>query len=234
MKLVTYNVHKCCGLDGRTDPHRIAGVLAEINADVVAVQEVFSSENGRPGQIEMIAQTLKLHVAFGCARYVMEWPYGNAILSRWPIAAFEHLDLSWKRRERRGCLRADIQTPRGRLHILNTHLGTSYFERRHQVRSLFALRQLDHGIEGPRVLVGDFNEWTRGLATRMINEKFESLDVRLHLRKVRSYPGVLPLVHLDHIYFEKPLHIERAELISTRQAKIASDHLPLVAIFSWK
>jgi endonuclease/exonuclease/phosphatase family metal-dependent hydrolase len=113
-------------------------------------------------------------------------------------------------------------------------MGTSYFERRHQVRSFLSSRQLHEDIEGPRVLVGDFNEWIRGLTTRMLSEKFESLNMALHVRKRRSYPGFLPFLHLDHIYFERPLHIETAELIRTRLARIASDHLPLVAAFGWE
>ena len=67
----------------------------------------------------------------------------------------------------------------------------------------------------------------------MLSETFESLNLELHVRKRRSYPGLLPLVHLDHIYFERPLHIEKAELIRNRLSRIASDHLPLVAEFGW-
>jgi endonuclease/exonuclease/phosphatase family metal-dependent hydrolase len=112
-------------------------------------------------------------------------------------------------------------------------MGTRYFERRHQVRRFLASRQLHEDLEGPRVLVGDFNEWIKGLTTRMLSEKFESLNLELHIGKRRSYPGFLPLLHLDHIYFERPLHIDRAELIRTRLAKVASDHLPLAATFEW-
>jgi endonuclease/exonuclease/phosphatase family metal-dependent hydrolase len=113
-------------------------------------------------------------------------------------------------------------------------MGTSYFERRHQVRSLLSSKQLHQDLSGPRVLVGDFNEWIKGLTTRMLSEKFESLNLGLHMRRRRSYPGLLPLMHLDHIYFERPLHVEKAELIRTRLSRIASDHLPLVATFSWE
>jgi len=143
------------------------------------------------------------------------------------------MDISWLHRERRGCIRADLKTPRGTLHIFNIHMGTSYFERRHQVRSLLSSDQFHEHLLGPRVLIGDFNEWIKGLTTRMLSAKFESLNLELHIRKRRSYPGFLPIMHLDHIYFERPLHIEKAELVRTRLSKIASDHLPLVATFAW-
>ncbi|HEY3129386.1 MAG TPA: endonuclease/exonuclease/phosphatase family protein [Acidobacteriota bacterium] len=233
MKLATYNVHKCRGIDRRTSVRRIADVLEEVDADIVALQEIFSSEQGRQGQLELLTSMLEAHAAFGRTRYLHGKAYGNAVLSRWPIVKSENLDISWRRREQRGCLRADLKTPRGVLHVFNVHMGTSYFERRHQVRSLLSLQQMDEQLCGPRVLVGDFNEWLRGLPTRMLAEKFESLNIQLLMRKRRTYPGFLPLLHLDHIYFEKPLHIEKAELVRTQLAKVASDHLPLVAWFRW-
>jgi endonuclease/exonuclease/phosphatase family metal-dependent hydrolase len=128
----------------------------------------------------------------------------------------------------------DLKTPRGTLHVYNIHLGTSYFERRHQVKHFLASKTIHENLSGPRVLVGDFNEWIRGLTTRMLSEKFESLNMQLHIQKKRSYPGFLPLVHLDHIYFERPLHVEKAELIRTSPAMVASDHVPLAATFVWQ
>ncbi|MBI4446169.1 MAG: endonuclease/exonuclease/phosphatase family protein [Acidobacteria bacterium] len=233
MKIVTYNVHKCRGLDSRTDAQRIGEVLRGIHADIIALQEIFSSKHSNLAQAEYLASKLHLHLAFGRTRHLGRRRYGNAVLSRWPILNSEVLDISWRRREKRACLRADVDTPFGMVHVFNIHLGTSYFERRHQVRSLFALPQLNQTLFGPRVLIGDFNDWTRGLATRMLAERFESLNMQLHVRRRRSYPGFFPLLHLDHIYFEKPLHIEKAELVQTRLAKVASDHLPLVATFFW-
>jgi endonuclease/exonuclease/phosphatase family metal-dependent hydrolase len=233
MRIVTYNIHKARGIDGRTSVKRIAKVLGDLNADIIALQEVFAVCDSFEGQVETLASELDLQPAFGCTRHHRGRPYGNAILSRWPIVESQDVDISWNRREKRGCIRADLKTPRGTLHVFNIHMGTSFFERRHQVRNLLSSKKLDENLSGPRVLVGDFNEWIKGLTTRMLSEKFESLNLELHIRKRRSYPGLLPLLHLDHIYFERPLHIEKAELIRTRLSKIASDHLPLVATFSW-
>jgi len=233
MRIVTYNIHKARGMDGRTSVKRIARVLGELDADIIALQEVFALCEEREGQVEMLASELGLKAAFGCTRHHQGRPYGNAVLTRWPILQSKEMDISWYRRERRGCIRADLKTPRGTLHVFNIHMGTSFFERRHQVRSLFSSRQLHEDLSGPRVLIGDFNEWIKGLTTRMLSQKFESLNLELHVRKRRSYPGFLPLMHLDHIYFERPLHVEKAELVRTRLSKVASDHLPLVATFSW-
>lgn len=233
MRIVTYNIHKARGMDGRTSIKRIADVLLELKADIIALQEIFSACDSKMGQVETLASVLDMHPAFGCTRHHRGEPYGNAILTRFPILRSEEMDISRVRRERRGCVRADLKTPRGTLHVFNIHMGTSYFERRHQVRSFFSSKQLHEQLEGPRLLVGDFNEWIRGLTTRMLSEKFESLNMELHVRRRRTYPGFLPLLHLDHIYFERPLHVEKAELVRTRLAKVASDHLPLVATFGW-
>jgi endonuclease/exonuclease/phosphatase family metal-dependent hydrolase len=234
VKIVTYNIHKARGMDGRTNINRIAKVLSEVNADIIALQEVFSTdESTRPGQLEAIATALDMHAAFGCTRQHLGKPYGNAILSRWPIVASYHMDISHGKREDRGCIRADLKTPRGPLHVFNIHLGTRYFERKVQVRHFLSARHIQEDLLGPRVIVGDFNEWIKGPATRVLSEKFESLNMELHVSRKRTYPGFLPLLHLDHIYFERPLHIESAELVRTRLSKVASDHLPLSATFAW-
>lgn len=233
MRIVTYNIHKARGMDGRTSIKRIGEVLSELEADIIALQEIFAVCDAEAGQVESLAADLGLHAAFGCTRHHKARPYGNAILTRWPILSAREMDISWANRERRGCIRTDLKTPRGILHVFNIHMGTSYLERRHQVRNLLSSKTIGEDLTGPRVLVGDFNEWVKGLATRLLSDKFESLNLELHVRKRRSYPGLLPLLHLDHIYFERPLHVQKAELIRTRLSKIASDHLPLVATFGW-
>jgi endonuclease/exonuclease/phosphatase family metal-dependent hydrolase len=237
LRIVTYNIHKCRGLDRRVRAERIAKVLGETKADIIALQEVLSVE-GRErerNQARFIAEDLGMNYRLGENRRLDGGAYGNVILSRWPLRASHNYDITWSGRERRGCLRADIQTEAGQLlHVFNVHLGTAFLERRHQARQL-----IDGGIlrpaalEGPRIVLGDFNEWTRGLASRLLAQHFESADIRHHLRRGRTYPGLLPLLHLDHIYYDQALRLERLILHRSRTALVASDHLPLVADFRW-
>ena len=84
-------------------------------------------------------------------------------------------------------------------------------------------------VVGPKIVLGDFNEWARGLATDILSSRLESLDLTKHLPKKRSYPGFFPLLHLDHIYYKGRVEVLHVELVRTRQALMASDHLPLVA-----
>jgi endonuclease/exonuclease/phosphatase family metal-dependent hydrolase len=228
LRVVTYNVHKCRGLDRRTTVSRIAGVLREIGPDVAALQEIMEH------QAEVIARDLAMAFVMGENRKHLGHAYGNAVLSRFPIRESRNFDLSVPRREQRGCLRADVAWKESSvLHVFNVHLGTSFLERRQQGRRLIAAELLnDLRIEWPRVVLGDFNEWTSGLATRLLRSHLRSADIRSHLQRSRTYPGVLPLLHLDHIYYDPALKLKRLMLWRTREALVASDHLPLAAEFT--
>ncbi len=228
MRVVTYNTHKCRGLDGRTSATRIADVLLEIGADVIALQEVLEH------QAEIIARDLRMGYVLGETRKRRGYAYGNVVLSRFPIRDARNYDLSVRGREERGCLRADVQVNGSVLHIFNVHLGTALLERRVQGRRLVAPELLNATeIESPRIVLGDFNEWTQGLATRLLRQHLESADLRVHLQRRKTYPGVLPILHLDHIYYDPILRLERLMLWRTKKALVASDHLPLVGEFRW-
>jgi endonuclease/exonuclease/phosphatase family metal-dependent hydrolase len=86
----------------------------------------------------------------------------------------------------------------------------------------------------PTIVVGDFNEWTRGVASRLMAGRYQSVETRLHLHRRRTYPGVLPILHLDHFYFDERLELLNAQLVRNRLALIASDHLPIVGEFRMK
>jgi endonuclease/exonuclease/phosphatase family metal-dependent hydrolase len=237
-RIVTYNVHKCRGMDRRVRPERIAAVLRETKADIIALQEVLSVE-GRERerhQARFLAEELGMHYHVGENRRLDGGAYGNVVLSRFALQAARNYDITWSGRERRGCLRADVQVEQGRrLHVFNVHLGTAFLERRHQARQLVSGEILQgQELDGGRVVLGDFNEWTRGLASRLLAEHFKSADIRHHLRRGRTYPGLLPFLHLDHIYYDQTLTLERLTLHRSRTALVASDHLPLVADFKWR
>jgi endonuclease/exonuclease/phosphatase family metal-dependent hydrolase len=234
-RVVTYNIHKCRGLDRRVRPTRIAEVLGELNADIIALQEVVSIEGKTPedNQARFIADRLGLDYRLGETRKLNGGAYGNVIVSRFPFVSIYNYDLSHQGREPRGCLRTDVKIGQDRmLHVYNVHLGNSYLERRHQARRLFDTRILRNGdLTGARIILGDFNEWIRELASSLLSEHFGSVDIRFYLGWSRTYPGVFPFLRLDHIYFDASLTLERAILIRNRMALIASDHLPIVADF---
>jgi endonuclease/exonuclease/phosphatase family metal-dependent hydrolase len=162
-------------------------------------------------------------------RHLRNHLFGNVVLSRFPIVQHTQYDLSWRTCEPRACQRADLELGGSRLlHVYNVHLGTAVLERRYQAPRLASFVH-DRRVTGPKIILGDFNEWMRGLATRTLSSLFESIDLSAHLRRRRTYPGIFPVVHLDHIYYEGELEVRSVELPRTRKALMASDHLPLVA-----
>ena len=234
IRIATYNVHRCRGMDRRVNVARIAAVIASLDADVVAVQEILRAEDEAPDadQVRFLARSLNYTFAFGETRKHRGAGYGNATFSRFPITFRENYDISWRRRERRGCLRTDIRTPTGEtLHLYNVHLGTSMFERPHQVGRLLSTEVLhQRTLRGPRLVMGDFNDWTRSVAASLMGSNFRSVDMRL-LGRRRTYPGLFPVLHLDHFYFDNTLRLNGCSLQRSKLALVASDHLPLVAEF---
>jgi endonuclease/exonuclease/phosphatase family metal-dependent hydrolase len=113
--------------------------------------------------------------------------FGNVVLSRHPIIHHAQYDLSWKTCEPRCCQRVDIAFGDDTLHLYNVHLGTAFLERRYQAGRLSAIVH-DRRIAQPKVVLGDFNEWMRGLATTLLTERLQSIDLRAHLRRRRTYP----------------------------------------------
>ena len=237
-RIATYNIHKCQGLDRRVRPKRIAEVLKEIDADIVALQEVVGMDHAarEHNQVHAIAEELGLDYRIGENRRLRGSAYGNALLSRFFIVEDRNHDLTCHRYEPRGCLQVTVTPPlieQTQLQIFNVHLGTGFFERRYQAHRLFeAIGGADSNLSAPKIVLGDFNEWTRGLTTRLMSFHLNSAEPEQRLGRARTYPGVFPLLHLDHVYYDSALKLQRIDVHRSRLALAASDHLPIVAEFT--
>ena len=229
VRVATYNVHRCRGMDARTQPQRIASVLATLDADIIALQEVVGARQRRPGQAAELGAALGMGWVMAPTRHLRGALFGNVVLTRLPVRQHVQHDLSWKTCEPRGAQRVDVALDDDHLlHIYNVHLGTSLGERRVQAGMLADLVHARRP-HGPSVVLGDFNEWARGLTTDILSARLESVNLTPYLTRKRSYPGWFPLFHLDHIYYRGRVEVTHVELVRTRQALMASDHLPLVA-----
>ena len=230
-RIATYNIHKGRGLDGRVRIERILRVLREVEADIVTLQEVTNHQERRPEehQARYLAEQLGYFYSVGETRKHREAAYGNVTLSHWKFEAVSHINLSVAGREPRGALRTDIRVGNEMLHIFNVHLGTAVRERRTQARLIdqHLLKALD--VSGHRIVMGDFNDWNHGLVSKTLSSEFHLTDLAEHLPRTRGYPALLPLLHLDHIYLDHELKIEKARFHRNRLTLMASDHLPLVA-----
>ena len=229
LRVATYNIHRGRGMDRRVRLERIMAVLATIDPDVVALQEVIGPGLSGLGQAEQLGAGLGMGWVMATTRELRQHQFGNVVLSRYPIREHTQLDLSWKTCEARCAQRVAIDLGQTRLlHIYNAHLGTALLERRFQAPRLADWIH-DRRVVGPRIVLGDFNEWGRGLVADVLADRLNSIDLYPHLQRRRTYPGFFPVLHLDHIYFSGQVEIRKVELPRTRLAKIASDHLPLVA-----
>jgi endonuclease/exonuclease/phosphatase family metal-dependent hydrolase len=225
--VASYNIHRGVGLDRRLDLDRIADVIGEIGPDVVGLQEVIR-EPGMPqaDQAAYLALRLGMELVMGVTRnHGGLGTFGNALLTRLPVLGWATCDLSCNRREPRGCLRVDLAANGRTMHIFNCHFGLGLRERRQQLDLLARFIRSSAHLPGPRVVMGDFNEWHRGPVTRNLRYEFSSPMRRMR----RTHPAVFPLFRLDRIYWDVELEGEAFQVHRSRRARIASDHLPVLA-----
>ncbi|MDP1932449.1 MAG: endonuclease/exonuclease/phosphatase family protein, partial [Gammaproteobacteria bacterium] len=160
LRILTYNVHGCVGLDGKLVTERIARVIAQLNPDVVALQELDVGRARSEGEDQAadIARYLEMNFHFHPALNIEEEKYGEAILTHLPMRKIKAAALPGNGTEPRGALWVEVEWHGARLNILNTHLGLSAKERQLQMEALVGEGWLGHPeCHGPVVLCGDFN-----------------------------------------------------------------------------
>lgn len=223
-RVATYNVHACVGTDGRHDPERIATVIGELDADIVALQEfTYPASVALETRAPVVLTTLdRYQCALGPTRQSVTQCFGNALFTRHPILDVHRIDLSMARREERGALAATVDVNGTPVHLLAVHLGLRVGERRFQVRRI--LEYLDSVRNTLVVVLGDFNDWLPGRSVVHV------LDERLGVPpKVASFPVRWPVVPLDRIWVHPVELLQRLFVHTTPMSRVASDHLPVVA-----
>ena len=225
VRVATYNVHRWQGVNGRSKPDvaRAGYVISELDADVIALQEVlrpFEAEGD--DELGLLCEELDLHMAFAVTRRHRRGQLGNAILSRYPITAISVIDISHSRIERRGALAAQVGHAGAALGIVATHLSLVDRTRARQVQTLLEHPQMN---SGPAVLMGDMNAWRKCKGSTQLDD---SLKQHHNFDWPSSFPSRRPILALDRIY------TRGASMIGVRHhdspaARKASDHLPVVA-----
>lgn len=238
-RVMTYNVHRCRGLDRAWSPERIAEVIASCHPDIVALQEldVGRARSGHVDQAEMIARDLGMDVQFFPAMRIMEELYGDAILSRWPARTVKAGPLPGLRLpglEPRGALWSSIQMRDVTVQVINTHLSILGRERRMQVDALLGPEWLGHpDCRDPVILMGDMNAPTRSRAYRRLTANLHDAQRvpgrRSSAPNRATFPSRYPSLRLDHILVSRSVQVLDARTVRTPLASFASDHLPVVA-----
>ncbi|WP_462321668.1 endonuclease/exonuclease/phosphatase family protein [Halochromatium sp.] len=246
LTVASYNIHRAVGGDRRKDPLRIAETIAELDADLIALQEVETPVRTAPLIFLQRLEALGYEVRLGHTMRRGAHHYGNLFLSRLPVLSHHLLDISQPRREPRGLIDVRISlaslAPQEStdaagaasslasaaplvLRCLATHLGLSQSERQRQIERILSYLR-DMGTDGSElvVLMGDFNEWRRGSRrVAQINRLLRPAPTPA------SFPSRWPLFALDRLWHGAGLELLEASVVSTAATRAASDHLPLRA-----
>jgi endonuclease/exonuclease/phosphatase family metal-dependent hydrolase len=218
IRMATYNAHDCIGRDGVYDPARIAGIVAGIDADVVALQEITLDHAG--DVLATLQHITGMQAVDGTLIDRGVGRYGNVLLTRHVVTGQRLHDLSFVGREPRGMVDATVDLGGKPCRVAATHLGLKTVERRQQIERVATLLE---DAEWPAVLMGDFNVWFGSEALAPL------FDIGFMHRPVRSFPTWwMPLLPLDRVFVrgfqESRCHWRYDEPPAPR----ASDHFPVV------
>jgi len=222
IRIATYNIHQCVGRDGIQHPKRIATVLNELNADIIALQEVTSHPKMSDDPLANLAEATEMQPFEGFTLSSADARYGNAFLSKLPVAAVNRIEISVKKREPRGVIEMTLNHNRQRVTLWATHLGLGIHERQQQINSLMEV--IDSADADVSILLGDFNEWFPwGRPLRALNRWFTKVQ------SPATFPSRSPFLKLDRIWVRPVNKLTTLRVHSTKLSRVASDHLPLVA-----
>ncbi|OQW32329.1 MAG: hypothetical protein A4E19_19780 [Nitrospira sp. SG-bin1] len=217
LAVATYNVHRCVGWDGRYSRERILGVLEELQADLIALQEVEKEDT-----LHWLADHLRMTAIAG-PMLQRAGACGNGVLTTCTLDEVRLVDLSIPHHEPRGAIDLDVRCGTEKVQVIATHLGLRPGERRWQVRELLKRFGARHCL-----LMGDINEWFLwGRPLRWINRIFG------HSPPLRSFPSPFPLFALDRVWIRPPGSVTDIRVHKTALSRLASDHLPVRAVIEW-
>lgn len=223
LRLVSYNIRKAIGIDGKRAPERILEVINHLEADIVVLQEADKRLGSRPSSLplEMIETETDLTPAPLSKNEVSLGWHGNAVLLRKDIELRSAVQIDLPGLEPRGAVRVDLQTKEGALSVIGTHLALLRPWRRSQIEAILAA--VDPSDMGANVIAGDFNEWSETQGLEHLNESHQVLAPG------KSFHARRPVAALDRIALGHSLHVDNAGVDESTVARLSSDHLPVWA-----
>jgi endonuclease/exonuclease/phosphatase family metal-dependent hydrolase len=219
LRVATFNIQHGRGADGVVDVGRLARTAAQLDADLLALQEVDVglARSGRVDLAAAVAAASGMAVVFGPAHRVgWRGRYGNALLARGAIGEVDVVKLPRSGRgERRSAILAALELAGVRLSVAATHLAIHPEEAGRQLATV--VEALAHRPE-PRVLLGDLNLRPWDVAPRVRAAGLELAG------GPPTFPAVAPRARIDHVALTSDLHVLSVEVPETP----VSDHRPLV------
>lgn len=238
-RILSYNVHRCVGMDRKLSPARIAKVIARYSPDVVAMQELehYGDKPGRIHQPEKIAKLLDMTYHFHPATRIEEEHFGEAILSRHPMRRVRGGALPGIRPtlpfiEPRGALWVEVDYYGKKIQLVTSHLSILKWECEMQVAELLGENWLGHEAcqRGPTVFCGDMNTLPFWKASSQMKRKLRDVFGKKSASKSSgTFLSTVPLIRIDYIYVSPDVQVVEARTPRTALERIASDHLPVIA-----
>lgn len=222
-RFLTYNIHGFVGRDRRFYPERIAEVLHEIDADVIAMQEVGARHPHPFDGYKFFEEATAYECVAGPTRYTPGGPFGNLLLSRWPVVHHHVIDITAARHFARTAIVADLESPKGgTVRVIAAHLGLRGWERQRQLMMLNHV--IRSGPPGPLFFMGDLNFWRGAHRLPLLDQ----VEVRT-IRHPKTFPSQMPVWSLDQIRSRPRDLLRRLTVVDSPVTRLASDHLPLLA-----
>lgn len=235
LRVMTYNIHHGEGLDGRVDTARIAELIKQERADIVALQEVDKGVRRtalRDLTAELAAATGMTGI-FSNNFHYQGGEYGNAVLTRFPVKQWTNHHYQMLRpNEQRGILQLVLDVRGREVVFMNTHVDSrpDDAERWLNLGEIEALTN-EHG-DTPTILCGDFNNQPKGRVYERLTQTFQDTWAKVGDGNGFSFPANAPNRRIDYIWFTQPEALKPLKAWLPQSG--ASDHLPLVAEFEWR
>lgn len=236
-RVVTWNIHK--GVNGpaflqRLEIHNISEAIEQLDADVVALQEVRKMNRVQAKRFTHWPDTPQAdflapqgyQAVYETNAVTRHGEHGNALLSRWPVVNSQHQDISDHRFEQRGFLHCELMVRAIAVHVVVVHLGLIGGSRIRQMRALEQYVQANIPKQAPLIVTGDFNDWGERLHRLLRMQDLHTFDDR----RLPTFPARFPVLQMDRIYV-RGLRPMSARVSSGAAWRNMSDHLPLVGEF---
>jgi endonuclease/exonuclease/phosphatase family metal-dependent hydrolase len=237
LRVMTYNIHSCIGMDGKIAPERIARIISRYNPDIVCLQEIDVKKfrTNTIDQAHYLAKLLKMKFHFHPSIHIEEERYGDAILTHMPMELIK-ADILPSRTgsptmEPRGALWVRIKYQGVSINIINTHLDIRKQAKTAQLEALIGPEWLSNSMcKEPTILCGDFNASPK-------SNHYKSITNILHDTQVISSDSGIkatfftryPTARIDYIFVDKNINVKNTFVPNTGLTRVASDHFPVIA-----
>lgn len=225
LKVASYNIRKAVGLDWRRRPARVLQVLVEIDADIIALQEVDRRFGSRISALD--PAMIEAETGYRAIRFA-ERPqslghHGNVILARRSIEIAAARAMVLPHLEPRGAAVADLDFGGRIVRVVGMHLGLTRKWRQLQTHAVVnELRALEDNH--PTVLMGDLNEPDLSSGVLRAFEQRHTIAAC-----GPSFHASMPVFSLDRIIVTEDIAIAETGVHRSALAREASDHLPIWA-----